>query len=608
MLRAKDQTQQAIGSFKQSISGLKATVVGLASSFAVGALIRNIDEAQKATAQLDTAYGAMGRTVGLTRDRLDDLATSLQKTTTVGDDLVKEAQSILLTFDRVRGQAFERTIRVANDLSARMGTDLVSNAQALGRALQDPERGLQQLTRIGITFTDAQRDLIRELNQSGRAFEAQNIILAEVEKRFRGSAEAARNTLGGAIAALKNQIGDLFEGDAVGGGALTNAINGVTEALSDPNLKKGLDTLITGIAKVAEVSVKAVGALGQAAQKAQELARSEGAGGGYFRGVIAGSPVLRGIVGIFGDDEPAARRRGGRPAGSFQSGHSAIGAEEIEAISQVEEVKIDLRRRELNADEQYFQQLDALSQTATERQVARYHEIVEAARTLRNEGVISQEQFQARQGEALDELLPEFDLDKIRSLYKEVKAQTDETSALIRGAWERAGGSIQQTLKRAFDEGKISARSLLDVVRSTVNDILAALLTSGIKKAFASLFTNSNDTSSQFGNAFMTALGFAGFGGAAGGGQINRPTWVGENGMELAVPGVGGARIYNKAQLAGMGLGGNTINYAPSFAIQIEAKDAEETEARLAQYLEIRLAQNNKELSRMLGRNGVQLK
>lgn len=522
--------------------------------------------------------------------------------TTVSDDLVKEAQSIVLSFDRVRGQAFERTIKASADLSARFGTDLVTNARALGRALQDPERGLQALTRIGITFTESQRETVKALVESGRAYEAQNLILAEVERRFRGSADAARNTLGGALTSLKNNFGDLFEGSSDSTSGFVSAINKLTDTISSEDFKQGFDLMLTSTGKFVNLLGTLVSLLGRATSAAKEFAQESRVGGGLLISFLTTLPGGRGFADILlqsGADNNQ-RGRGGRPGGSFQSGHSAIGADEADLLSAVSEIKIDLRKKELNADEQYFQQLNELSRTSTEQQVAHFHEVVEAARALRNEGVITQEVFQARSDEALDELLPEFDLDKIRSLYKEVKAQTSETSAFIRGAWERAGASIQQSLSNAFYEGNLSARSLLDVVRRTVSDILAALVTSGIKKAFASLFTE--DTSAAFGKSFLTALGFA-----AGGGQINRPTWVGENGMELAVPGAGGARIYNKAQLAGMGIGGATVNYAPSFAISIVAKDAEQTEASLAQYLELRLAQNNNELVRVLGRNGVVL-
>lgn len=581
-------------------------VAGLAGAIGLRALTDNIIEAEKATAQLDAAFKATGRTLGLTRSQLDDIASSMQRMTTVSDDLVKEAQAIVLSFDRVRGQAFERTIKASADLSARFGTDLVSNARALGRALQDPERGLQALTRIGITFTESQRETVKTLIDSGRAFEAQNLILAEVERRFRGSAEAARNTLGGALIGLKNNFGDLFEGSSASTSGFVSAINKLTETISSEDFKQGFDLMLTSLGKFVDLLGTLVSLLGRATSATKEFAQESRVGGGLITSFLTTLPGGRGLADILlqsGADNNQ-RRRGGRPAGSFQSGHSAIGADEAELLSAVSEIKIDLRKKELNADEQYFEQLNALSRTSTEQQVARYHEIVEAARALRNEGVITQKQFQARSDEALDDLLPEFDLDKIRSLYKEVKTMTSEVTAFVRGAWERAGASIQQTLSNAFYEGKLSARSLLDVVRRTVSDILAALVTSGIKKAFVNLFTTSGgDSSAAFGTSFLSALGFA-----AGGGQINRPTWVGENGMELAVPGAGGARIYNKAQLAGMGMGGTTVTYAPSFAISIVAKDAEETEARLAQYLELRLAQNNKELVRELGRNGVEVR
>src|SRR6185503_14931565 len=122
-------------------------------------VVANTLESQKATAQLNSAFANVSKTVGVTRNSLDDLATSLQKTTTFGDDLVKTAESVLLTFNKVRGEGFERTIRAAADLSARFGTDLVSSTKLLGKALQDPIRGLTALQRSGVTFTESQKNL-----------------------------------------------------------------------------------------------------------------------------------------------------------------------------------------------------------------------------------------------------------------------------------------------------------------------------------------------------------------------------------------------------------------------------------------------------------------
>jgi len=71
-----------------------------------------------------------------------------------------------------------------------MGTDLNSANIQLGKALNDPIAGISALTRVGVQFTDQQKDQIKTLVESGDVLGAQKIILGEVEKQFDGSAEA----------------------------------------------------------------------------------------------------------------------------------------------------------------------------------------------------------------------------------------------------------------------------------------------------------------------------------------------------------------------------------------------------------------------------------
>jgi hypothetical protein len=64
--------------------------------------------------------------------------------------------------------------------------------------------------RVGIQFDESQQQLIKSLAASGNLMEAQNVILAELERQYGGSAEAA--VVGaGKIIQLKNSMGDLME-------------------------------------------------------------------------------------------------------------------------------------------------------------------------------------------------------------------------------------------------------------------------------------------------------------------------------------------------------------------------------------------------------------
>jgi hypothetical protein len=120
------------------------------------------------------------------------------------------------------------------------------------------------LSRSGIQFSDAQKEVVKQLVATGDVVGAQKIILKELETQFGGSAEAARNTLGGALKGLKNAFGDLFEGDSKGGGVkgTTAALNELTELLSDKqtveNAQILTNAMITGFGKVLTAISKTV--------------------------------------------------------------------------------------------------------------------------------------------------------------------------------------------------------------------------------------------------------------------------------------------------------------------------------------------------------------
>jgi hypothetical protein len=77
----------------------------------------------------------------------------------------------------------------------------------LGKALNDPTQGVSALSRVGVSFTDVQKDMIKKLQESGDMMGAQRIILGELEKQFGGTAEAVGKTLPGALDRLDNAIG-----------------------------------------------------------------------------------------------------------------------------------------------------------------------------------------------------------------------------------------------------------------------------------------------------------------------------------------------------------------------------------------------------------------
>jgi hypothetical protein len=77
--------------------------------------------------------------------------------------------------------------------------------------------------------------MVKALVDTGNVADAQRIILRELETQFGGSARAARETLGGALKALENAFGDMFEVSGKGADDLRLAIESVVDILSDPS-------------------------------------------------------------------------------------------------------------------------------------------------------------------------------------------------------------------------------------------------------------------------------------------------------------------------------------------------------------------------------------
>jgi phage-related minor tail protein len=103
---------------------------------------------------------------------------------------------MLLTFRNIRNEAgkgndiFNRSTRVLLDMSKALGVDSSKAAIQLGKALNDPVKGITALRRVGVTFTEQQQKQIDTLVKSGRTLDAQKMILRELTKEFGGSAVA----------------------------------------------------------------------------------------------------------------------------------------------------------------------------------------------------------------------------------------------------------------------------------------------------------------------------------------------------------------------------------------------------------------------------------
>jgi len=215
---AKSMSQSA-GTYMQSRfdainfrkAGLAVAAFGGMVTLAMSKAIKAANEQEAAEKRLAAVIKSTGQTAGFSAQQMYDMASGLQKVTTVGDETIIAGQAILATFKQVRGEAFVRTTKAALDMSEVMQQDLNSTIIQLGKALNDPVANLGALSRAGVQFAKDQKETIKTMWELGNTAGAQDIILKELESQFGGAAEAARDQFGGATKAAKNALGDLWE-------------------------------------------------------------------------------------------------------------------------------------------------------------------------------------------------------------------------------------------------------------------------------------------------------------------------------------------------------------------------------------------------------------
>jgi hypothetical protein len=213
----------AVGTFAggAALAGVRA--LGGAITGFLGDAIQESRDAAHGLAQTEAVIKSTGGAAGVTAAQIVDMAGALSHSTLFTDDAIQADENLLLTFTNLKNgvgagnDIFTQATKVSLDLAQAMGTDAAGGAVQLGKALNDPTAGISALTRVGVTFTDAQKGMIKSLQDSGDLMGAQKIILGELNKEFGGSAEAAAKADGGfhlfnqRLSDVKQTIGDALQ-------------------------------------------------------------------------------------------------------------------------------------------------------------------------------------------------------------------------------------------------------------------------------------------------------------------------------------------------------------------------------------------------------------
>jgi len=223
LINARDNASKAFaaagsaaGRFGSGLLSLKGLIAGAMGGFAIKASLQHALEAwgvqEQALAKLSSTLRATGGAAGFSAEQLQKYAADMQNVTTFGDEAIINGQALLATFKEIKGDVFQRATKSILDMTATMGgTDLKAASIQLGKALNDPIKGVSGLAEVGVSFTEAQRQQIKGFVALGQTAKAQGVILAELEGEFGGVAEAMAQTSTGVMEQFKNAIGDVWE-------------------------------------------------------------------------------------------------------------------------------------------------------------------------------------------------------------------------------------------------------------------------------------------------------------------------------------------------------------------------------------------------------------
>jgi len=275
-----------------------ALKIGLGVAAAGGALIAvnikkgidSLNELENVTVATNTVLKSTNGIAGQTADGIRSLSEEFEDlNATMDDKVIQSGANMLLTFTNIRKQAFEPALEAALNMNEAMGggpEGLQNTIIQIGKALNDPIKGVTALRKVGVALTQQQQDQVKTLVEQNDLYGAQQIILKELGTEFGGRFAAAGKTAEGRMAALGDRVEGLQQALA---GPLVPVIDRVREKLIDflgsPRVLRGAEQLGEAIASLfsEERLDKGVALLEQGI----DLLTGKGGGGGDLTAKVA---------------------------------------------------------------------------------------------------------------------------------------------------------------------------------------------------------------------------------------------------------------------------------------------------------------------------------
>jgi len=208
-----DKGTTALDKFGKTAKYVRGILYGAAAYTLYRSLTKVVDAAaqhEQAIVKLNAVLKATGGAAGMSSQAIQSWATETQRATGISDEMLINAQSVMLTFTQISGDVMPAAMEAVLD-TAKVFGGLDQATIQLGKALNDPIVGLTALRRIGLSFNEEQTEMIQGLAKSGRLMEAQQEILAEINREYGGVSRAMGDTFTATRNKTTQEFGDLLE-------------------------------------------------------------------------------------------------------------------------------------------------------------------------------------------------------------------------------------------------------------------------------------------------------------------------------------------------------------------------------------------------------------
>ena len=210
-----------------SAVGIVAMSLGKVSG-AVMSTVTAYSAQEIAERRLQTTLRATQNAVGMSAGEMLDLADALSQVSTYSDQEILAVEQMLAATRKISAEVMPEATQAILDMAAATGEDAVNAAQRLSQALADPAGEIESLKEAGIQLSEEQKENIKRVQEQNGVYEAQKILLKEVESTYGGMARAIADTDTGKLQQISNVWQDIKEGLGEG---LLNSIGPALDAL-----------------------------------------------------------------------------------------------------------------------------------------------------------------------------------------------------------------------------------------------------------------------------------------------------------------------------------------------------------------------------------------